>query len=96
MSPSIVKPLGPPKKATIWLKMPYCGSKKYFQKVPTTAGASIMGSRMAVLQKLCERNLRFSISASPKPSRSCSPIDQHRKCAVERMCSHSASSLSTR
>ena len=68
VSPSIVKLPVPPKKATIWLKMPYCGSKKYFQKVPTTAGASIIGSRIAVLQKLCERNLRFSSSASPKPS----------------------------
>ena len=78
------------------LKMPYCGSKKYFQKVPTTAGASIIGSRMAVLQKLCERNLRLSSSARPKPSSSCRAIDEHRKCAVVRMFSQIASSLSTR
>ena len=57
------------------LKMPYCGSKKYFQKVPTTAGASIIGSRIAVLQKLCERKRRLSSSASAKPSTSCSAIE---------------------
>ena len=61
------------------LKMPYCGSKKYFQKVPTTAGASIIGSRMAVLQKLCVRKRRFSSSASAKPSTSCSAIEQHQE-----------------
>ena len=76
--------------------MPYCGSKKYFQNVPTTAGASIIGSRIAVLQKLCVRKRRFSSSASAKPSSSCSAIDQHRKCAVARMFSHIASSPSTR
>ena len=96
VSPSIVKSPALPKKRAIALKMPYCGSKKYFQNVPTTAGASIIGSRIAVLQKLCERNLRFSSSASPKPSSSCSVIDETRKCAVARKFSQIASSFSTR
>ena len=78
------------------LKMPYCGSKKYFQKVPTTAGASIMGNRMAVLQKLCVRKRRLSSSASAKPSTSCSAIEHTRKCAVARMFSQIASLPRTR
>ena len=78
------------------LKMPYCGSKKYFQNVPTTAGANIIGSRIAVLQKLWLRKRRLSISARPKPSSSSSVIDQVRKCAVARMFSQMVSSFSTR
>ena len=52
------------------------------QKLPTTAGDSIIGIRISVVQKPWPRNLRSISQARPKPISVCSVMVQNRKCAV--------------
>ena len=53
-SPIIWNELGstPVKSAIALLNNPICGCSRKVQKLPTTAGDSIIGNRMMVVQKL--------------------------------------------
>ena len=64
------------------MNRPICGWYRKVQKLPTTAGDSIIGIRMTVVQKPCPRNFLSISQASAKPRRVCIMIVQNTKCAV--------------
>src|SRR5262249_48061538 len=85
-SPIIWNELGsaPVKNATALLNRPICGCSRKVQKLPTTAGDSIIGSRIMVVQKLWPRNRRLISSARPNPSTTSNAIDHNTKGAEGR------------
>ncbi len=72
----------PVTRLTTSLNRPVCGWSRKVQKLPTTAGDSIIGKRISVVQKLWPRKRRLISSASPKPSSTSRPTDQNTNRAV--------------
>ena len=95
-SPIIWNELGstPVRTAIALLNSPICGCSRKVQKLPTTAGDNIIGSRMMVVQKLWPRKRRLIRSARPKPSTNSIAIDHSTKWAVACMACHISGSVS--
>src|SRR5581483_8140524 len=84
----------PVNRAIKELNGPICGWNSRVQKLPTTAGDSIIGRRIIVVQKLWPRNWRLMRNARPNPSTTSNATDWITNWAV--VCNRNQTSSSVR